>query len=183
MVTVHDTGKEEILLRIILHRNRLRPMSNSIRLTLKKTLLFGVLTLIGCSTHEPTEDRIIGRSGMKVSVYSGGKQVTNPNRELVHRVTVKESSFDKCRQLFSAPDKWMQGEPDSNGGLAGGRVTSFSATEFGLQRGDLLMSVNKTHLSKLSDVSGFCPTLLSSKKINMSVIRNNETHEIYVYME
>lgn len=155
----------------------------SVHLTLSGAVLFSALTLVGCSTHEPTEDRIIGRSGMKVSVYSGGKQVTNPNRELVHRVSVKESSFDKCRQLFSAPEKWMQGEQDSNGGLAGGRVTSFSATEFGLQRGDLLMSVNKTHLKKLSDVSGFCPTLLSSKKINMSVMRNSETHEIYVFME
>jgi hypothetical protein len=144
------------------------------------------LILPSCSAVSGTdesEDRIIGRSGMKVSVYSGGKLVNNPQRELVHRLTVKESSFDKCQQLFSSPDKWLNEEKDSRGDLAGGRVTSFTATEFGLQRGDLLMSINKTHIKSLKDVSGFCAELVSSKKINMSVIRNNETHEIYLSID
>ena len=152
---------------------------------MKQSLLISMQALIlfsGCSLLGPSSDdnRVIERSGMKVSVYSGGKKLTNPEKELVHRISVPEADFDKCQQIFSAADKWMKPELDSSDESSGLRVTGSNAVQFGLFRGDLLMSMNKTHTTKLSDVSGFCSSLITSKTVTMSVVRESETHEIYL---
>lgn len=152
----------------------------------RKNVFMFCITALGFAACAPVGPVIEGKSpDIKVTVKSGGKIITNPEIELVHRVDIVSSDFKIIND--STPKIKALGFKtrilrDSQGGVSGIlldlRAENALTQRFGLQHGDLIMAIGGMIVGSEDDVDNLFVKLQDDKYLSVTVHRDGENHKI-----
>lgn len=124
----------------------------------------------------------------KVSVESGGQEIRDFEKSLVHRVVLSSA------QVSSALSDWPQSiqlplvtrpELDSAGGLKGFRVMNKLSTpglsDLGLERGDVITGVGKRPIAELRELGVVFESVRENKLISITFEREGKPHKSFYF--
>ena len=148
---------------------------------MKLLLILLVCLCSACAGRAKPEVERLGE-GYKVSVRTGGQDVSNFSEQLVHRILLSRSDFD------SLVKDWPQGLPftskseyDMRGNPSGLRITKVGSKQgphLGLQQKDLVTAVGTTHTFTTRDMWQLFRELSISREATLTLVRQGKPHKI-----
>ena len=155
--------------------------------TLSLLLVFA-LFFSACSMKPKAEIIYPKERKFDVSVYEGNKQIKNPSASLVHRYQLSPSVLNKLGQDVSKSLPFsFRTVNDAKGMPKGIKLSSHGITSgkisMGLQHNDIVTAINKTHVTKESQLSILTKTLKADSKATLTLERKGKPHKIYYKIE
>ncbi|MCB0360406.1 MAG: hypothetical protein KDD44_12245 [Bdellovibrionales bacterium] len=158
------------------------------------------LATIGCAPTQPhPRFSTVERGGFpaadpgsryRVSVSSEGREVRNPEAQLVHRVRLTAVQASNLQTSWrKRPESIWSGtaERDSFGEPLGVRIEALvgdgATGDIGWRAGDLITAVGKLHTISTTDVGVLFEQLATTGSASVTLIRDGVPHKILYYVE
>ena len=151
-------------------------------------VLLAILSLSSCASNKRAEIIRDPDRPYKVTVSTGGKEIQDYQKKLVHRISISEEEVKQIRATWIAdrtlPNAQLSFTLDNE--LAGIVVLKstdkLSLNRFGLRKNDLIIAIGVRRTSSIGDLFRILDTLEKEGNISLSLARKGEVHKVIYYL-